>query len=199
MVYCGYRIRYGGIKMGYITNIFTLDSTLAAIAFVLALIATFVIFILVVPEKRKDKLSAFGRFLHNTFNFKYLVVEKILQALYIFTTCSVILTGFFMLFKSFYGHWMGGIGILVMILGPIAVRLVYELLMMAVLLVKNVISINNKLRNQNGDKAAADIFTAPGVDGLVSDLKEKRDIFCPNCGSKLDSDGSCPNCKKDKI
>ena len=33
-----------------------------------------------------------------------------------------------------------------MILGPIVVRLIFEFLMMALLLVKNVISINNKLR-----------------------------------------------------
>ena len=39
-----------------------------------------------------------------------------------------------------------------MILGPIMIRLVYELLMMAVLLLKNVISINNKLRSQNGNE-----------------------------------------------
>lgn len=33
-----------------------------------------------------------------------------------------------------------------MLFGPIVVRLIFEFLMMALLLVKNVISINNKLR-----------------------------------------------------
>ena len=42
--------------------------------------------------------------------------------------------------------WLGGYGLLLMILGPIVVRLIFEFLMMALLLVKNVISINNKLR-----------------------------------------------------
>ena len=42
-----------------------------------------------------------------------------------------------------------------MVLGPIAVRLCYELLMMAVLLLKNVISINRKLKNQNERSADA--------------------------------------------
>ena len=53
---------------------------------------------------------------------------------------------------------MGGKGILLMILGPIAVRLSYELVMMAVLAVKNIISINSKLRNQNEGAAGTDIF-----------------------------------------
>lgn len=42
--------------------------------------------------------------------------------------------------------WLGGYGLLLMILGPIVVRLIFEFLMMALLLVKNVISINNKMR-----------------------------------------------------
>ena len=84
--------------------------------------------------------------------------ETILQALYIFFTALVILVGFFMLFCSDWSGWMGGKGILLMILGPIAVRLSYELVMMAVLAVKNIISINSKLRNQNEGAAGTDIF-----------------------------------------
>ena len=42
--------------------------------------------------------------------------------------------------------WLGGYGFLLMVLGPIVARLIFEFLMMALLLVKNVISINNKLR-----------------------------------------------------
>ena len=37
---------------------------------------------------------------------------------------------------------MGGYGLLIIILGPIAIRLSYELMMMAILLLKNVIAIN---------------------------------------------------------
>lgn len=47
---------------------------------------TVLAFIFIVPEKRREKPNAFGKFLHDTCNFKYLVVEKLLQALYIFAT-----------------------------------------------------------------------------------------------------------------
>lgn len=123
--------------------------TVSAILFAIA--ATVLAFIFIVPEKRREKLNAFGKFLHDTCNFKYLVVEKLLQALYIFATSLVILNGFFMLFQAPYGHWLGGYGLIVMIIGPIALRLVYELLMMMVLLVKNVIMINKKLKDQTGN------------------------------------------------
>ena len=113
-----------------------------------------------------QKLGRFGKFLHDAVNFKFLIVEKILQALYIFVTAYVILCGFFMLFmapETWTGrHWLGGYGILLMVLGPIAVRLCYELLMMAVLLLKNVISINRKLKNQNERSADADAHAKAG-------------------------------------
>ena len=122
-----------------------MPTTMLIIAGVLALVATVLAFIYVVPEKRREKLGAFGKFLHDTCNFKYLMVEKILQALYIFTTAAVIIFGVLMLFRTEYNYWtgdriwMGGYGLLIIILGPIAIRLSYELMMMAILLLKNVI------------------------------------------------------------
>ena len=141
--------------------------TLGIIAILLAIIATVLAFIFIVPAKRREKMGKFGKFLHDACNFKFLIAEKILQALYIFFTALVILVGFFMLFCSDWSGWMGGKGILLMILGPIAVRLSYELMMMAVLAVKNIISINSKLRNQNEGAAGTDIF-----DPDMSSLKE---------------------------
>lgn len=179
------------------------------IATILAIIATVAAFILVVPESKREKLGRFGKFLHDAVNFKFLIVEKILQALYIFVTAYLILCGFFMLFmapETWTGrHWLGGYGILLMVLGPIAVRLCYELLMMAVLLLKNVISINNKLRNQNEGKAQDGIFAAPDMSDLRQQLRSKAvrpqspqnpsaPNFCSKCGSPLNEDGKCPNC-----
>ena len=45
-------------------------STLFWILFVIAVVATILAFIFLVPEKRREKMNAFGRFLHDTVNFK---------------------------------------------------------------------------------------------------------------------------------
>ena len=151
------------------------------IALVLAVVATVLAFILLVPEKRREKLNAFGKFLHDALNFKYLIVEKVLQALYIFATAFVILYGVLQLFnvqQSYWGGgatWMGGRGLLLNIMGPIAVRLSYELIMLAVLVVKNVIAINNKLRNQNEGTNNADIFSTPDMSGLKDAIQQKKE------------------------
>lgn len=186
----------------------SVSSGFATVATLLAIAATVLAFVFIVPEKRREKLNAFGKFLHDTCNFKYLVVEKLLQALYIFSTALVILNGFFLLFQSVYGHWLGGYGILIMVVGPIVLRLLYELLMMVVLLVKNVIGINNKLKNQNGDTATGDVFAAPDVSEMREVIRQRREAatqtpaapqphFCTKCGSPLDEAGNCPNCTKE--
>lgn len=206
--------------MNPMTSLSALSANMGAfgiIATILAIIATVAAFILVVPESKREKLGRFGKFLHDAVNFKFLIVEKILQALYIFVTAYVILCGFFMLFmapETWTGrHWLGGYGILLMVLGPIAVRLCYELLMMAVLLLKNVISINHKLADQTGN-GSGDVFAAPNMQEMKEALRQRREAaqaaqaaaqaaqnqpanFCSQCGAKLEN-GVCPHCSAPK-
>ena len=199
-------------------NIFASMGAFSIIAVLLAIAATVLAYIFIVPEKKREKLNAFGKFLHDTCNFKYLIVEKILQALYIFATADIILLGFFMLFyapMNYWGerHWMGGYGLLLMILGPIVIRLVYELLMMAVLLLKNVISINNKLRapDNASQSQSGSLFAAPDMSELRQNIQAKAakmtqpapkaeaeaPKFCTKCGAALNDEGKCPTCDAD--
>ena len=148
------------------------------IAVILAIAATVLAFIFIVPDKRREKLNGFCKFLHDLCNFKFLVVEKILQALYIFSTAFVILFGVLQLFNVQEnwagGHtWMGGIGLLYIILGPIIVRLTYEMMMMVILLVKNVIAINHKLADQSGD-GNDDVFSVPDVQELKAAARQRK-------------------------
>ena len=193
-----------------ILNVFQQLGAFSLFGGVLAAVATVLAYVFIIPENRREKLNAFGKFLHDTFNFKYLIVEKILQALYIFFTAEMIILGFFMLFampKDYFGgrHWLGGYGLLIMIVGPIVIRLMYELLMMAVLLLKNVISINNKLRNQNENEKKNSVFAVPDMSSLRQQFQPKAaqpqspqnasvSKFCSKCGSPLDTAGKCPHC-----
>ena len=63
-----------------------MDITVVILLLILAVAATVLAFIFLVPEKKYSRLNAFGKFMHKTLNFKYLIIEKILQALYIFST-----------------------------------------------------------------------------------------------------------------
>jgi len=189
-----------------------------------ALAATVLAFIFVLPEKKREKLPKIGQMIHDLFNFKYLIIEKILQALYIFTTLFVFLYGFLYIFTGFEAHtyysyvtdryrteysWNGWVGFLIMILGPIVLRLVYEGLLMMVLLVKNVIQINRKLKNQNEEGTDASMFdlpkftrksdapaepAAPAQPVAPAQPAAPRMSFCTRCGMPLNANGKCPNC-----
>lgn len=132
-----------GLTGGYYTGRGDSAGTVMAIFLILAVVLTVLAFIFIVPEKQREKLNAFGKFLHDTCNFNYLLIEKLLQALYIFLTVFAILMGLYTLVHSFWA------GLALTIIMPIVIRLIYEFLMMAVLLLKHVITIDNKLKNQN--------------------------------------------------
>ena len=106
---------------------------------ILALIITIAVYILIMPESKRAGMSGFPAILHDIFQFKSFLVEKIVKFLYVFSTIYLFVFGFFTLFKQF------GSGLALMLLGPIVLRIVYELFMLAILLVKNVIDINRKL------------------------------------------------------
>ena len=70
-----------GFTGGYYTGGGNSAGTVMAILLLLAVVLTVLAFIFIVPENRREKLNAFGKFLHDTCNFNYLLIEKILQAL----------------------------------------------------------------------------------------------------------------------
>ncbi len=140
------------LKGGSYMNI----STAMGAGIFFGLVATILLCVFVVPESKGQALDGFLLVLHNIFNFKNLLLEKIVKVLYVFATCICIFIGFFMIFARndyyYYSESTFFPGILLMFLGPIFVRITYELLMMTILLVKNVISINNKLTETKKDE-----------------------------------------------
>ena len=135
-----------------------------------ALTCTILAFIFIVPEKRRAQLPKFWKAIHDLFNFKYLVLEAVLKFMYVLATLSCIGIGFFLLFSGYsygYGFYGGGgfqslalEGLIVMIAGPILVRLSYEMMMMFIILVKNTIQINKKL-SKDGKQEDGPSFDIP--------------------------------------
>ncbi len=136
----------------------SLTLILMVLGVVSSLILTIIFCFTVVPNKKRDSLKGFGRFLNDLFNFRGLLIESIVKTLYVFITVTFVVVGFFMLFavntseNIFTGEtttvWYGWIGLISMIVGPIVTRLIFEGLMLFILLVKNTIQINNKLKDQ---------------------------------------------------
>ena len=119
-----------------------------------AIILTILAYVFVMPKKNDGHFShpVLQKF-HDIFHFKKLYLESILKFIYVLATIFCVCTGFFLIFGyteiwGYYGTEKSStalIGLLVMVLGPIALRLTYESLMMFILLVKNTMEINNKI------------------------------------------------------
>lgn len=114
-----------------------------------AIAATVLAFVFILPDKKKAALPDALKKIADILDFRTLFLEKIIKALYLFLTFACICVGLFMLISVNYGFytdmWMGGIGLLIMVVGPIVIRILFESAMLFILLVQNVIEINSKL------------------------------------------------------
>lgn len=120
-------------------------AAIGIISTLVSIVCSVLVWIFVLPEKKRPTLNAFFTFVSDVFNFRSLLIEKILKFTYLFSTLFAILFGFLAFIVNIGEARTAVIGLLVMLLGPIVLRLIYELSIMAVLLVKNVIEINNKM------------------------------------------------------
>ncbi len=192
------------------------NGVVTVLSIILAIAATIVLLIMVIPEKKRESLPSFFKKLHDVFNFKQLLIEKILKITYVFLTVLSILTGILMIIIQApymgiaYSNYGGGnaaalsllYGLILIVIVPTAIRLIYEGMMMFILLVKNTIEINKKLKNQNGDvnkkedAKAEPVKVAPAPAPVAQPYQPKMG-FCAYCGTQYDKNaGKCPNCGK---
>ncbi len=162
-------------------------STIITLAAVFGLAACIVLYVMVLPKKKDGQLqNKYLQFIHDYFHFKTLYLEVILKFIFTLATCLVVFYGFFTLFgEDYWGDSTFGTGLVILIAGPLALRIAYESIMMFILLVKNVIDINNKTK-------------APCCEEAKEEPKEPVLRFCADCGTQYDANvtDTCPKCGK---
>lgn len=128
---------------GLSTNTSSLMGTAAGagiwliIAAILAVIGGILVYFLFVRSKTEPK-GKFGKWLKDFLSFKVMWIEPILKVIYYIATIFVILYSF-----TYFGLFniMGGMAflmfILTLVLGPVIVRIVYEMTMMFIMIWHN--------------------------------------------------------------
>ena len=115
---------------------------------------TVLTYIKIMPKKYDQKFDKpIFQFLHDLFHFKKLYLEEVLKFVYVAATIATVTIGAFLLlaYEYSWGYYSSHkestflYGLIFIVAGPIAVRLAYEIIMMFILVVKNVIDINRKL------------------------------------------------------
>lgn len=108
------------------------------IAFIIAIAAGIMTYFMFVKSDKKvsDKLQK----LRELLDFKTMLIEPILKIVYISFTVFIILFSFGLISTSFISF------ILVLVLGPIIIRIAYELCLINVMIWKNTKEINESLK-----------------------------------------------------
>ena len=136
---------------------------------IVALILTVAIFIFLLPKWRDGTFgNKFLQFLHDYFNFKRIYIEYILKFLFVFLTFMIIFGGLYIMFAPAFddSEWTSMSdsflpGLAIMVLGPVIIRLLYEACMVTILMLKNVIELNNKTKNESPAAASKPAPNAP--------------------------------------
>lgn len=111
------------------------------IAFIIAIAAGIMIYFMFVKDNKpvSEKLQK----LKDLLDFKTMLIEPILKIVYIIATVFIILFSFGLISLNFVSFLM------VLILGPIAIRIVYELMMINIMIWKNAKEINDNIKAKN--------------------------------------------------
>lgn len=106
------------------------------ILIVVSVIATVLLLLLFMKPAKARSYTGKARWLYDLLSFRQFWLGSILKVLYIFTTIYLILYGIYMLFVSF------GLGLALLLLGPVLARVVYEMLLL-------LFSIYHELKEMN--------------------------------------------------
>lgn len=111
------------------------------IAFIIAIAAGIMIYFMFVKDNKP--VSENLQNLKDLLDFKTMLIEPILKIVYIIATVFIILFSFGLISLNFVSFLM------VLILGPIAIRIVYELMMINIMIWKNTKEINDNIKAKN--------------------------------------------------
>lgn len=188
-----------------------------------ALIITIVLCAVILPKSREGQYTGFLKFVRDYFLMKYLVIEAVLRFFFVLETIGCFTIGFFLLFARTpgYGYYEGTstapIGLGFIIVGPFVVRLAYEISMLMIMMLKNVMEINAKMSGDaNGATSAFDIpmpqtsqfnqapfgnqapmnnQPSPFDDGVGTPIVPPDSKICPACGNIIHIDSKfCTVC-----
>ena len=110
------------------------------ISFILSVIGGILVYIFFLNTKKEQKLSPFLKWLKSFLNFDKMMIEVILKVVYLVCTIFVILSSFSYMAYDF------GLFFLYLVLGPVFIRLIYELILITICIWKNTTEINKKIK-----------------------------------------------------
>ena len=117
-------------------------STWYVVGGILALIGAIAVAIVFIRSENRMRYTGLMKRIATHVNFERFVIPLILKFLYVFSALTVIFSGIITMFSSSF--WSG---LLMMVFGPVVVRMVYELIMMLFSIHNGIMETNRLLRS----------------------------------------------------
>lgn len=191
-------------------------AVMVVLLFIIAIVGGIVLHFTFLSDKNEGRYTGFLGKLYDFLSFRVLCIEGILRLFYVISVCVLCMTAIVVLFSGFVAD--GGFGralisfILMVVLGNLLLRIAYELSLLSVLLVKNVIDINRKLGG-GGTKAPSfedmgsfsmaerqpeeeKFYSAPEEKPQEPQQESEPKAFCKNCGARFEREEAafCTKC-----
>ena len=169
---------------------------------VLAVALTALLVVLVLPKEKDGHLPSVFQMLYDLFSPKTLVMEKLLQILYVFLTCLAVLYGIVVFFSGFFSGFQNlALGLVILAVGPILLRVGYELILLLVMQVKTTTPPEaDPDDRRRGDRplpltsAACLGPRAPAAEKSAVPLPENQAMsHCPACGTWYRASTAAPS------
>ncbi|HIQ58944.1 MAG TPA: hypothetical protein IAB22_05790 [Candidatus Merdivicinus intestinavium] len=117
-----------------------------AVALVISIILGIAVYFVFLSPRNDGKFHGFAGWLYEFLNFRRLLLDSLLRIIYIIASVWIVLGGFINLFVGYGSFGARFLAFLLSsIFGNIALRLVYEFIMMLVIICRNVGDINRKM------------------------------------------------------
>ena len=110
------------------------------VAILVAMILAVVFYFTFLSKKNEGKFKGFAAKVYNFFNFNKFYVEDVLRLIYVVSVAFLLVVSLAVLFSASFIA-----GLLLLVLGNVALRIGYELIMMFIILCRKTVSVDKRL------------------------------------------------------
>ena len=116
------------------------SSVVAIVALICAIVGSILVFVLFLRKENESKYTGFVKWLYDFLQFNKLTIDIILRFTYLFLAILITVMSFGLISTSFLGF------LVVLIIGNLVLRVVYEFSMLVILIHRNVRELNEKTK-----------------------------------------------------
>jgi len=170
-------------------------SVMPVIGMFVGLAAAIIIFFWFMSKKNEGRFTGLPGWLYEFFQFRNYIVEVVLKFTYVIAACTLTGIGIFSIISL---QLPMGLGFL--LVGNLLIRIIYELLLMMIVTVRNVSQINKKMNDIDTKKMETFEFKKPPLpkmeDFIVPAKVEVIEQESQTVNEQMETDKGCLECGK---